>query len=410
MKKIECKKYTIGDIHLGQTASLDVVISDDKVADFADLTGDYSPLHMNEEFARRTPFRQRIAHGFLGYAYISTLVGMCLPGENATILNHSARYLKPVKIGDRLTIEGKVASKEDAIGKITLDITITNQKREIVTDGTVAVKINTPPRKGIDMKEIEKIDEGLDFKGKVALVTGSSRGIGAATAKLLAYHGANIIVNYNLGKSDAMAVVEDITKAKKKAIAIKADVANKSDVDNMVKMAVAKFGKIDILINNAMNSAAPVEFDKIDWDEMQKDIDVALKGAFNCIKAVLPIMIKNGYGKVINLTTVYANSVPPPGFTKYVTAKTALLGLTRSLAAEYASKNIFFNVVSPGFTDTDLSAHVPEWLKKKMAMEVPQKRNAEPIDIAKTILVMASHYTDYVVGNQMLVCGGSVMI
>jgi 3-oxoacyl-[acyl-carrier protein] reductase len=260
------------------------------------------------------------------------------------------------------------------------------------------------------MRDIKRMDYGLDFSGKVALVTGASRGIGAATAKLLAYHGAGVIVNYNLGKKDAEDVVNDIKRAKKKAIALKADVTDKAQIDKLVKTAVNKFGKIDILINNAMNNASPAEFERIEWADMQKDIDVALKGSFNTIKAVLPIMIKNGYGKVINITTVYTNSVPPPGFAKYVTAKTALLGLTRALAVEYASKNIFFNVVSPGFTDTDLSAHVPEWLKKKMAMEVPQKRNAEPIDIAKTILVMASHYTDYVVGNQMLVCGGSVMI
>ena len=335
---------------------------------------------------------------------------MYLPGENATIQNHSARYLKPVKANDTLTIKGEVTKKEALLGKITLEVKISNQNNENVVEGAVDVIVNAPPGKGITMKDLKKNSMKLDLKGKVALITGASRGIGAATAKLFAEHGADVVVNYNLGKKDAESVVSDIRGAKRNAIAVKADVTKKSDVDAMIAAAVKKFKKIDILINNAMSNAIPAEFEKIRWEQMQQDIDVAVKGAFNCVQATLPVMLKNKYGKVVNITTIYSNSAPPPGFTKYVTAKTALLGLTRALAIEYASKNIFFNVVSPGFTETDLGAHIPDWLKKKMALDVPLKRNAQPLDVAKTILVMASPYTDYVVGNQMLVCGGSVML
>ena len=410
MKKARCEKYTIDDICLGQSASFKVTITDKLINNFAALTGDYSPLHTNKEFARRTQFRERIAHGLLASSYVSTLVGMYLPGENATIQNHSARYLTPVKANDTLTIKGEVTKKEALLGKITLEVKISNQNNENVVEGAVDVIVNAPPGKGITMKDLKKNSMKLDLKGKVALITGASRGIGAATAKLFAEHGADVVVNYNLGKKDAESVVSDIRGAKRNAIAVKADVTKKSDVDAMIAAAVKKFKKIDILINNAMSNAIPAEFEKIRWEQMQQDIDVAVKGAFNCVQATLPVMLKNKYGKVVNITTIYSNSAPPPGFTKYVTAKTALLGLTRALAIEYASKNIFFNVVSPGFTETDLGAHIPDWLKKKMALDVPLKRNAQPLDVAKTILVMASPYTDYVVGNQMLVCGGSVML
>lgn len=410
MRQITCKKYTIDDIFVGQTASFNVKVSERTVDSFSRLTGDYSPLHTDAEFARKTQFRQKIAHGLLVYSYASTIVGMYLPGENAAILNHSARYLKPVRMNDKLTIKGTVASKEPLLGKIVLNITITNQRNETVTDGTISVIVNSPPKKGIVMSDIAKMNYGINFNGKVVLVTGASRGIGAATAKLFASHGAAVVVNYNLGKKDALGVVSDIAGSRKKAVAIKASVSQASEVAAMIKKVISSYGKIDILVNNAMSDALPVPFEKIEWDDMQRDIDVALKGAFNTTKAVLPVMLKNGYGKIINVTTVYSNSAPPPGFAKYVTAKTALLGFTRALAVEYAPKNIFFNVVSPGLTETDLGAHIPDWLKSKMAADVPQKRNAQPIDIAKTILVMASHYTDYVIGNQMLVCGGSVMI
>ncbi|MBU1083742.1 MAG: SDR family oxidoreductase [Candidatus Omnitrophota bacterium] len=403
------KKYTIGEITVGQKASFKAGITEKTISHFAELTGDHSPIHVNEEFARKTRFRSRVAHGLLAYSYVSTLVGMYLPGENALILDHSAKYLKPVKAGDILMITGNVRSKNDISGKIDIVIAITNQKNETVITGTVGVLVNPPAKRGVTMKELKKKAVNLDFKGKVVLVTGASRGIGEATAKLFAHHGADVIVNYRLGKKDADRVVKDIVSSKKRAVALKADVSDKDEVSKMISKALKEFGKIDILVNNAMSDAIPVEFEKLEWEDIQKDIDVAVKGAFNCTKAVLPVMEKNGYGKVVNITTVYTNSAPPAGFTKYVTAKTALLGLTRSLAVEYASKNIFFNVVSPGFTDTDLGAHIPEWFKKKMAMDVPLKRNAEPIDTANVVLLMASSYTDYVVGSQMLVCGGSVM-
>jgi len=409
MKKVPINKFTIGDIYVGQKASFDVEVTEKTINSFAELTGDHSSLHVDKEFARRSQFRERIAHGMLVYSYTSTIVGMYLPGENATILDHSAKYLKPVKINDKLTVTGEVASKETVLGKISLKITITNQKNEPVVEGSVGVIVNPPPKEGITMKDLKKKAMKLDFKGKTVLITGASRGIGAATAKLFAFHDANVIVNYNIGKKDAEAVVKDITSSKGKAIALKADITDSSEVDKMIASGIKEFGKIDILVNNAMSNAIPVEFDKLEWDDMQKDIDVAVKGSFNCTKAVLPIMEKSGYGKVVNITTIYANSAPPAGFTKYVTAKSALLGFTRALAMEYASKNIFFNVVSPGFTDTDLGAHIPEWFKKKMSMDVPLKRNAEPLDTAKAVIMMASEYTDYVVGDQLMVCGGSVM-
>lgn len=410
MKKPICRQYTIKDLKLGQQACFEVTVNEASIKAFARLTGDYSPLHTNEEFARKTQFRSKVAHGLLVYSYVSTLVGMYLPGENATILNHSARYLKPTRANDRLKVSGQVTQKDDILGRIILEVKITNQRQDLVADGIVSVMVNPPAKKGITMKDLKKNDLKLDFKGKTVLITGSSRGIGAACAKLFAYHNANIIINYNLGKSDAEEVLKDITASGRKAVCLKADVTNSQEVQKMVQQALKKFPRIDILVNNAMNNALPLEFQKLEWVDMQKDIDVALKGAFNCIKSVLPGMLKNGYGKVINVTTVYANSAPPSGFTKYVTAKTALLGLTRSLAIEFAPKNIFFNVISPGFTDTDLGAHVPQWLKDKLALENPQKRLAQPIDIAKAILIMASSYTDYVTGNQMLACGGSVMI
>lgn len=403
-------EWRIEQIRIGQTASFETLVTQKSIQDFARLTGDYSPLHTDPQSARRTRFRGPIAHGMLADAYISTLVGMYLPGKYATLVSHRARYLKPVRPGDRLTILGTVVAKQEVVGLVELKVTITNQRGETVIEGDVEALVNPPPKKGVSMLDLTNEHLTLDFGGQVALITGASRGIGEATAKLFAYHGARVIINYFQGTDDAEAAVADIERHGAQAIALQADVRDPAQVRRMVEAAIRRFGAVHILVNNAMNQATPQSFEQTSWDDVQADLDVALKGAFHCIQAVLPTMLRQGSGKIISLTTVYTNGTPPPGFARYIAAKSALLGLTRALAVEYASKNISFNVVSPGFTDTDLASHVPDAIKRKMAAEIPSRRIGEPLDIAKAIVIMASRYTDYVVGNQLLVCGGSTMI
>ena len=400
----------IDQVQIGQTASFEVVVTERAIQAFARLTGDYGPVHMDRAFARRTRFRGPIAHGMLTSAYLSTLVGMYLPGKHAALLSHRVRYLKPIRAGDRLTIQGEVVAKQERHGLIELNVTMTNQRGERAIEGTVETLISPPPKKGLNMSDLKRERLALDYKGQVALVTGASRGIGEATAQLFAHHGARVVVNYFYGKDDAEAVVADIKQHGGQAVAWQADVRNTDQVQRMVEAAVGRFGSVDILINNAMNQAAPRPFERMRWDDVQMDIDVAVKGAFNCIEALLPTMLRQRRGKIISLTTVYTNGTPPPGFVSYLTAKSALLGLTRALAVEYAPQNISFNVVSPGFTDTDLTSHVPEMIKKRMAAEIPSRRIGEALDIAKAIVMMASHYTDYIVGSQLLVCGGSTMV
>ena len=403
-------EWRLDQLRTGQSAQLTVTVTDEAVAAFGRLTGDGSPLHVDAQFARRTRFRGRIAHGMLAASYLSTLVGMRLPGKYATLLSQRLRYIKPVRAGDTLTITGTITDVQAATGRVQLRVAIRNQRRDVVIDGDVEALVSAPPGKGLTMSELKREALGLDFAGQTVLVTGASRGIGQATAVLFAHHGARVALNYFQGRDDAEATVRDIEAHGGQAIALQADVRDAAQVARMVAQAQERLGGVDILVHGAMTQAAAQPFEQTRWDDFQADVDVALKGAVHAIQAVLPGMLARGRGRVITVTTVSINGTPPPGSSRYVAAKSALLGLTRALAVEYAPKGIAFNVVSPGLTDTDLVNHLPDVIKQKAAAEIPARKLGTPLDVAKAIVVMASSYTDYVVGGQLLVCGGSTVV
>jgi 3-oxoacyl-[acyl-carrier protein] reductase len=226
-------------------------------------------------------------------------------------------------------------------------------------------------------------------------------------AKLFSVHSAKVIVNYFRGKKDAERIIREIKGNDGEAISCYADVSVYEDVEKMVSLVCRKYGTIDILINNAVRDANPVDFLDLTWSDIQKDIDVTLKGAFHCCQSVIPIMVKNGSGNIINVSTVYTEKPPVKQF-KYVLSKSGLIGLTRSLAAEYTSKGIRVNMVVPSFMETDLVASVPMTYRKQFAQSNPMHRNASPVETAQTILFLASSYSSYISGQRIILTGGDV--
>lgn len=401
------QQYTLEDLRVGQQATFDTVVETQDLDAFARLSGDRSDLHMNEEFARRSRFRGRVAHGLLPFTAVSTLVGMCLPGRQALLLGVSASFLAPARIGDVLRVTGTIASKSLSTRIVTLKVQITQQTTgQLITEGTAEVLVTRPPNRGVTMRELHHLNGDLDFTGKTVLVTGASRGIGEATAKLFAKKGANVAVNYRLGKEDAEAIVREITEDGHQAIAVQADITNPREVAALVERTLASFHRLDVLVNNAVRDAAPVDFGQLTWDAVQQDIDVIVKGTFQCCQAVLPIMLKQNGGAIVNVSTLYTEA-PVPRLAGYITAKSGLVGLTRALAAEYAGRNIQINLVSPSLTPTDLTASLSDQALKRLAEQNPMKRLCQPLDIAKAIVVLASPYAQFTTGQQLMVTGGS---
>lgn len=404
---LDQKNYTLEEIQVGQSAEFDLRIEQKDVETFADLSGDFSDLHMNPEVARRSRFRQRVAHGMLPLTAVSALVGMQLPGRNAILLAVEASFGTPARLGDCLRLSGRVVSKSMGTRIIKLQFFITNLiTSQRITEGTAEVYVAAPPKKGVTMTELQNLDLNLDFTGKTALITGASRGIGETTAKLFAQKGANVVVNYLTGKTDAEAIVAEIAKVGHKAIAVRADVSVPEEVDALVHSTLSAFKRIDVLVNNAVRDAAPVRFEEMTWETLQKDMDVTLKGAFFCCKAVLPHMLAQNSGSIINVSTVFTEA-PIPHFVPYITSKSSLVGLSRALAVEFAGRNIRVNLVTPGVTPTDLTNTLSDQAFKRLAEENPMKRTCQPLDVAKAILMLASPYTQYMTGQQVMVTGGS---
>jgi 3-oxoacyl-[acyl-carrier protein] reductase len=243
--------------------------------------------------------------------------------------------------------------------------------------------------------------------GKVALVTGASRGIGRAIAIELAQKGATVAVNYAGSEGKANEVVDEIKALGKEAIAVKADVSNGESVSEMVKTVIDTFGSLDILVNNAgiTRDNLLMRMKEEEWDAV---INTNLKGVFHCTKAVTRQMMKQRNGRIINIASVVGVS-GNPGQANYVAAKAGVIGLTKTTAKELATRNINVNVVAPGFITTDMTDELPEDVKVEMLKQIPLARFGEPQDIAKVVSFLASEDSKYITGQTIHVNGGMVM-
>ncbi|MGG1268654.1 3-oxoacyl-[acyl-carrier-protein] reductase [Brevibacillus laterosporus] len=245
------------------------------------------------------------------------------------------------------------------------------------------------------------------LEGKVALITGASRGIGRAIALKYAEAGANIIVNYSGNEAKAQETVADIEKLGREAIMIRANVGNTEEAENMVKEALERFGKIDILVNNAgiTRDNLLMRMKESEWDEV---INVNLKGVFNMTKALTRPMMKQRGGSIINITSV-VGVLGNAGQANYVAAKAGVIGLTKTTARELASRNIKVNAIAPGFVDTDMTDVLSEDVKSGILAQIPFNRLGSADEISNVALFLASDASSYMTGQTLHVDGGMYM-
>jgi 3-oxoacyl-[acyl-carrier protein] reductase len=247
------------------------------------------------------------------------------------------------------------------------------------------------------------------LKDKVAIVTGSSRGIGAATAELLAENGAKVVVNYNQNKEQGEKVLKNIQAKDGTAILVQADVTNLEQVEAMVQQTEEKLGPVDILVNNANMHFSIEPFESHKWEDFRNKIVNEMKASFFSCQAVVPSMIKRGGGCIINVSSGLSRN-PGIGFIAHTSAKAALDGFSKSLALELGPHGIRVNVVSPGLTETDATAHRPEEMKKAVVAHTPLMRVGYPEDIAGAILFYCTDWAKFVTGSYLPVSGGMMML
>ncbi|WP_314620834.1 3-oxoacyl-[acyl-carrier-protein] reductase [uncultured Selenomonas sp.] len=243
--------------------------------------------------------------------------------------------------------------------------------------------------------------------GKTALVTGASRGIGRAVALALAAAGARVAINYAGNVKAAEEVKAAVEAAGGTAILCQADVADSAAVEAMVAAVVKEFGTIDILVNNAGITRDTLLMRMKDED-FAKVLDTNLKGVFYCTKAVSKLMMKKRAGRIVNMASVIG-LVGNAGQANYAAAKAGVIGFSKSVAKELASRGITVNVVAPGFIGTDMTADLPETVKEKALADIPLGKMGEPEDVANAVLFLASDQASYITGQVVNVDGGMVM-
>ncbi|MBQ9123637.1 MAG: 3-oxoacyl-[Lachnospiraceae bacterium] len=245
------------------------------------------------------------------------------------------------------------------------------------------------------------------LEGKVALVTGASRGIGREIALTLAGYGAKVVVNYNGSKEKAQEVVEKIQAMGGEAIAIQASVDREEACTKMVEQVLSQYGKVDILVNNAgiTKDNLMMKITESDWDAV---IDTNLKGSFLMIKQLYRSFLKQRSGRIINLTSV-TGLLGNAGQTNYAASKAGVIGLTKSVARELASRGVTVNAVAPGFIDTDMTQAMTDAAKEATVAQIPLKRIGNTKDVAETVAFLASDKAAYITGQVISVDGGMYM-
>jgi 3-oxoacyl-[acyl-carrier protein] reductase len=390
-----------GAIKVGDTAELSHTITQSDIDHFVELTGDDNKLHIDADYAGATIFKIPVAHGMLGASFISTVIGTKLPGDGALWFAQNLEFLLPVRVGDTIKVVAEVLRKHDRDSIVELKTDIFNQHKQTVTTGVAKVKI-------IEQQTSLETEDVCNNK-KIALVIGATGGIGLAVCKQLAHDGYSIAIHYHRNKQAAINLQEVLMPLEVSCMTCSADITDSHQTATMVSQVLRKLEGITLLVNCATTKIPVINFYSLVWEDIQYQIDTNIRGMYNLAKEIVPLFEAQKHGKIITFTT-QATETPSAGWLHYITAKTALQGFSKSLAVELAPKGITVNMISPGMTDTDLIADIPEKSRLIVAAKAPLRRLAKPEDIAGAVSFLASSKADYITGETIRVNGGQVML
>ncbi len=389
-------------ISVGDTHAIVKTITEPDVRKFVEMTGDDNPLHVDRGYAETTPFRDIVVHGMLGASFISTVIGTKLPGKGALWVSQNMEFLLPVRLGDELTISCTVLKKHERERMLELDTRIVNQNKQIVLSGQGKVKVlsTTEPATSATRSE----------RPRVAIVTGGAGGIGRAICMHLARAGYHVVVNYRGQAARAAQIVTAINEAgTSRAIAMQADISSPEGAEKLYQAARNVFGGVSVLVNNASPHINPNILSFTEWEDVQRQIDVQVKGAFLMTRLCVPEMSAKHWGRIINITSQVLDGQPSITWTAYAMAKGALAVFSNYMAAELGPQGITVNCVSPGMCETSLIGDISEKAQLMIARQTPLRRLAKPDDVAAAVAYLVSEEAGFITGETIAVNGGMAM-
>lgn len=379
----------------GTKYTVQVTIDRTLVQRFAELSGDSNAIHTDEQTARLYGHPKPVAHGAILVALISRLIGTQIPGVGAIWLDQQVEWLLPVLVGDTVSVEAVVENMSQGTGVMTLATAATNQRGDVVMQGRAHIKV------GVAMA-----NEQIGDETKVALVTGGSRGIGAAIAERLGVDGFSVVVNYLRDSVAAEATVGRIAAAGGSARALQADVGDPGHVARLLEQVQESWGPVSVLIHAATPVLESVPAVEVQRAQAEAYWRVFMGGAIELARRTAPGMSRLHFGRMVFLGTSAMTGPPPQGWSAYLSAKHALWGYVRSLAQELGPAGITANLVSPGLTITELTASVSARAKEVEARRNPRRRLATPEDSAALIAFLVRAEAGFVNGANLPVTGG----
>ncbi len=404
------KHLSLNDITVGYEASLSHSVTQQDLDAFAALTGDFNPVHMDAEFARAQGFGKPIVHGMLTASFISTMVGMLLPGRGALWTAQTLKFTRPCFVDDTITVTSTVSHLSTATRTITCDVNITNQSGDTLVSGESQIRLTGEDAAGAraETPRVEgKTDTGCPSEpGRAVLVTGGARGIGAAVARKLAEDGFDIAINYRDADDRATDVVAEVEKLGRRAITVPGDIGDEQTARGVVARARDELGPLFGLVHCAAPSPHPTPFTETTALVFESHFQTQVMGAVHITQAALSDMVAGESGSIILMGSIFADGLPPAQQAPYVAAKAALHGLARALAVEVGPKGVRVNVVAPGMTQTEMLADIPEKAKMLAKMTTPLRQLAEPADIADAVGYLMGPAARHVSGTVLRVSGG----
>ncbi|MBF0178495.1 MAG: SDR family oxidoreductase [Magnetococcales bacterium] len=396
---------TFASIRMGDTFRVERVFSQEDLDRFADLSGDFSPLHMDETYARHSGFDGRVVHGMLLATLFSNLVGMRIPGKHALYLSQELAFRRPVLAGEPVVAIARVSGLNPPTRTLLLTTEIRNAADQVVVSGLARVKVRDEEPL-LDAPAATPLPHAADRKA--VLVVGASGGVGSATARLLAESGLAVAVHYHQNTAAAERLTQLILDQGGTACAIGADLRDPEAANQLIHATLDRFGRLDGLVNAPLGELTHRAIEELTWDHFTQHLELQLKAVLHLCQAAHPHLRQSG-GAVVNVLSQVVWDAPPPRMADYVAAKYALKGFSKALAVEWAAEAIRVNTVSPGLLRTAATEHLSERIFKGEAVRTPLRRLAEPEEIARAIRFLLGEEARFLTGIDLPITGGQTM-
>ncbi|MDF1749677.1 MAG: SDR family oxidoreductase [Alphaproteobacteria bacterium] len=389
---------------IGRSHELHIEITADLLTRFADYSGDVNPMHFDDAYAKARGLKARAAHGLSYASFVSTLIGMHLPGPGALWSHQTLRFIAPAYVGDIVILRGEVTRASSSNRSVNIAISAVTAEGTLLLQGDAGVLMPKDKAEST-ANPVQTQTETISGEGPVAFIFGATGAVGSATAALFSRQGYRIGLFGRRGQS----LEQLATELASPSATFVCDVVQQESVAKAVHAAIGVLGVPDSVVHAISAPLGPRPILDLTADDFHSHGAVQLGGLINIGSACLPEMVRRGAGSLTFVGTVATHGAPPSGLAAYTAAKAAAASYIRSVAQELGPQGIRANIVSPDLLETDLTNHISDRSRKLVAARSPLRRLANVEEVAEVIRFVASTQASYVSGQDMRVDGGAGM-